>query len=539
MRIHVLVPSLAIALLASSCTRPATSPGVSAPRTTPERTDYASTSSMAEVQTFLFALNGLPRGNRLRTEVVGRSHEDREIVMVRAALPAIDESKALRALVIANIHAGEVEGKEAVQALLREVALGQHEDLLARFVLYFVPIYNVDGNERSDVKNRPEQNGPEAVGLRANAQDLDLNRDFVKAEAKETQTLLALFNRLDPHLFFDLHTTDGSWHGYDLTSAPSLSPNCDPALADLSRSLLEAANLDLETAARPLTTFDYGNFETRDWDGSGAPSSQPDVRGWWTYDHRARYGINYFGLRNRIGILSEAYSNADFRSRIDATQAFVLAVLRQAGQREEALRSAFAIADSDTGTRGATTADSRPVQFGFDTVFAPPERLSIRVGDCDRIPWPDGRGVRFARRASSTIEVMPVFRRFQSRQWIAMPRAWALVDPPPAVTELLQHHGIEFEVLTTARRQAAATFAVTKKRKPKRPYQGHQELILDGTWGEPLPMDLPTGTLWIDGSQRLARLAAVLLEPQSEDSLSTWNYFEAATADRYPVMRIL
>ncbi|MEQ1632697.1 MAG: M14 family metallopeptidase [Planctomycetota bacterium] len=540
MRTRLLASWVWPTLLWTSCQRPETSAVTTAPRTTPEHTAYERTSSVADVQRFLFELNGLPCGNRLHVEVAGRSHEDREILLVRAALPGIDESKALRALVIANIHAGEVEGKESVQAILREIALGEHADLLARFVLYFVPVYNVDGNERIDVKNRPEQNGPAAVGQRANAQGLDLNRDFVKAEAPETRALLALFQRLDPHLFFDLHTTDGSWHDYDLTYAPSLSTNCDDGVAALSRTLLEAASSRLEDAERPFHTFDYGNFETRDWDGGGAPSSQAEVRGFWTYDHRARYGVNYFGLRNRIGILSEAYSNADFETRIEATRAFVLAVLREAGHREDSLRAAFHWADSmsDGGSLDPATDVLESVTFGFDTVFAKPESLALRIGDCDRLPWPDGRGVRFARKPSTAVEVLPVFRRFESKTQVRLPRAWVVPNPPPAATELLQRHGIEFEVLTEARTEPAATFAVTKKRKPKRPFQGHQELVLEGDYGDPELTMLPVGSLWIDGCQRLARLAATLLEPQSEDSLSTWNYFEAVTADRYPVLRL-
>src|SRR5262245_34568892 len=182
-----------------------------APKTTPEATDHQRTSTCAEVATFLQALPQLTHGDRLTITSPGKSHGGHDLQLVRCALPGVDQQKALRALVIANIHAGEVEGKEAVQQIAREIALGQHEDLLQHAVVWFVPIYNIDGNERMDPKNRPEQNGPDAVGERSNGQGFDLNRDFVKAEADETRILLKLFAELDPHLFMDLHTTDGSW----------------------------------------------------------------------------------------------------------------------------------------------------------------------------------------------------------------------------------------------------------------------------------------------------------------------------------------
>lgn len=526
---HGLNAALLLAL--GACAAPAP-----APQTTPEATQHARTSSHAEVAAFVDALRALPHGDRLQVGSMGRSHEGRDLFLVRAALPKTNEPEALRALVVANIHAGEVEGKEAVQQMLREIALGEHEDLLERFVLYFVPVYNADGNERLAAKNRPEQNGPVVVGERANAQGLDLNRDFVKAEAPETRALLGAFARLDPHVFFDLHTTDGSWHGYDLTYAPSLAPNCDASVATLSRHLLDDATSSLLQATPPIPTFDYGNFETRDWDGGGAPSSRDDVRGWWTYDHRARYGVNYFGLRNRIGVLSEAYSNADFASRIRATHAFVLAVLRAAAEREPTLREAFAAADARLD--GEPGPDSPAPDFAFATTFAAPETLDVRVGDCERIALPDGLGIRFARKPQVHIERMPVFRTFEGRQRIALPLAWAIPSPPPGTEAMLRLHDVRCEVLEAPRRVEASRFAVTQKRKPKRPFQGHQELVLEGTHGESRLVDLPAGTLWVEARQPRARIAATLLEAQSEDSLSTWNRFEDVTAEHYPVLRV-
>lgn len=520
--------------IAAACSGPRlVEPAGSAPQTTPERTGHAETSRLADVETFLAELQPLAHADRLRRESFGTSHEGRDLPMVRVARTDIDEASSLRALVLANIHAGEVEGKEAVQVLLREFAHGQHSDLLDHCVLYFVPVYNADGNERVALTNRTEQNGPDAVGERANAQGLDLNRDFVKSEAPETRALLAAMNRIDPHLFFDLHTTDGSWHGYDLTYAPSLSPNCDPQIASLSRALLDAATASLLAQPSPMRTFDYGNFETRDWDGGGAPSSKEGVRGWWTYDHRARYCVNGFGLRNRIGILSEAYSNAPFAERIASTRAFVLACLRAAAQRADDVRSATRGADERLVAREQAT------PFGVDTQFAEPERLEVLVGDCERIPLPDGRGVRFVAKDGFTREAMPVFRAFASKRSIDLPAAWAIPQPPQEVVDALRRHGVQFRILTAPKETTVREFAVAKKRKPKRPFQGHQELVLEGAYATPEPRTLPGGSLWIDARQPLARLAATLLEPESEDSLSTWNFLEGATGDSYPVLQVL
>jgi len=219
-------------MLATSCApsinRPLT-PG-DYPRTRPELTQYRETSHYADVRQFLDSLRKL--GVPLTFGSIGKTTEGRLIPFVIASRPKVStpsEAKSLRRPIVyvqGNIHAGEVEGKDALLALIRDLTFAPKPNVLDSIVLIAVPIYNADGNERfaSQAVNRTEQNGPELVGTRANAQSLDLNRDYVKAEAPETRASLAMFNAWDPDVFVDLHTTDGSFHGYALTYSPSLSP---------------------------------------------------------------------------------------------------------------------------------------------------------------------------------------------------------------------------------------------------------------------------------------------------------------------------
>ncbi len=503
------------------------------PKTVPEATNFTATSRAADVERFLNACVRLSHGDRLTVRVAGKTHEGRAQLLVKIAAPTTNASQPprLRALIIGNIHAGEVEGKEAAQQLVREFASGEHSDLLAQCELWFLPIYNVDGNEEVAPKNRAGQNGPDLVGQRPNGQGLDLNRDFVKLDAPETRTLVQLFSEVDPHLFVDLHTTNGSYHGYHLTYAPGLSPNGDPGVARLSRALLDDADAAMQKD-HGFATFDYGNFETKDWDGSGSPESTPGVRGWYSYDHRARYGINYFGLRNRLAVLSEAYSYDDFKTRIAATRAFVLTLLQGLVRRADEVRQVTAAADQ-------RLREDAPVWFGYDTTYAPPESLPVLVGAVDRVDGSGEQDLRFVRQGAGTAETMPVFRGFRARSQRVLPDAWAIAGPSPEVITRLQQHGIQFTAVDAVRRVQAQRFAVTNKKKPKRPYQGHQELQLAGTWSAPTATELPLGTIVISAHQRLGRLAAQLLEPESEDSLSTWNFFEAQTTDTYPVLRIV
>jgi len=518
----------ALALLPSLLTAPLHAQQ-DAPRTVAEASGYAETSRAADVARFVEACTQLPHGDRLTPGSMGRSHEDRRMLLVRAALPGANPHAQLRVVVIGNIHAGEVEGKEAVQELLREIAQGQHAGILERCTVWFVPTYNVDGNEAVKVGNRRGQNGPDAVGQRPNGQGLDLNRDFVKADAPETRALLRLFDEVDPHLFVDLHTTNGSRHGYHLTYAPSLNPNVDARVDRFTREMLERARSLMQQQG--LETFDYGNFETRDWDGGGAPTSAGG-RGWYTYDSRARYGINYFGLRNRLSVLSEAYSYADFETRIRATKSFVLALLTDLVANERDARAAMAAADA------AVTAGEVPVWFGTQTSFAPAESLPVLVGAVERAGGEGDQPLRYVRVDRSEPEEMRVVRRFRSARRRRLPEAWVVLSPSVAVADRLRLHGVRFQPLDAAATMDARAFRVIKKRKPKRPYQGHQALVLEGAWQEVAPRLVPAGALIVRADQRLARVAATLLEPLSEDGLSTWNFFEDQTGETYPVLRI-
>ena len=131
---------------------------------------------------------------------------------------AVKATGKLRVHIQGNIHAGEVEGKEAAQVLLREFAMGQHKDWLETTVFLITPIFNADGNEKFAMNNRGPQNGPiNGQGTRANGQGLNINRDFMKMETPEARAFAKLWNDYDPHVGFDLHTSDGSTHGYYLT----------------------------------------------------------------------------------------------------------------------------------------------------------------------------------------------------------------------------------------------------------------------------------------------------------------------------------
>jgi hypothetical protein len=477
---------------------------------------------------------------------IGKTNEGRDIPYVIASRPLVTSPAAAHALgrpivyVQANIHAGEIEGKEALLALLRDLVFSPKSNALDSIVLIAVPIYNADGNERfaSQSVNRTEQNGPELVGVRANAQNLDLNRDYVKAEAPETRASLAMFNAWDPDVFVDLHTTDGSFHGYALTYSPSLSPAAVFGGVYARDSLLPILRQRMR-ARDGFEIFDYGNFVT---DERGLVPDTSVREAWATYDSRPRFGTNYYGIRGRIGILSEAYSHDSLARRIASTYAFVNEILSLVAEKGQAIRSLSARADSQPLAWGRSPDSLQMVAVRSELIATPPKldvvkEDLVKTGD-SALTQP---GVPRGERRSGVFRTirMPVYDRFTSTLDRLPPAAYVIAPQDTAAVSLLRRHGIRVDRSDSAWSARGETFTIDSIISAPRLFQGHHEVWLKGTWQRALQA-IPARSFIVSTAQPLGSLIVYLLEPESEDGLTTWNVFDTdlRKGGHYPVTRI-
>jgi hypothetical protein len=547
----------AVALLATAAlgcaSTPAGSPNSGAgPRTRAERTNYLETSRYADVIAFLDSLKGRPE---LSFGSIGRTNEGREIPYVIASRPRVstpeEAAKLQRPIVYVqgNIHAGEVEGKEALLALLRDLTSSRAPSVLDSVVLIAVPIYNADGNERfgRQEQNRGSQNGPAMVGVRANAQGLDLNRDYIKAEAPETRASLAMFNKWKPDVFVDLHTTNGSYHGYALTYAPPLNP-ASPLGVYTRDSVMPVLRQRMQSRQR-FATFDYGDFISDD----------TLSKGWVTFDSRPRFGTNYYGLRGKISILSEAYSHDPFETRVKSSYAFVTEILSLVSERGQLLQMLANLRPSSPNLiRNFEDARVRAPAQRVDAVHrnipirarmtARPDSGNLvaevveRTGDSTRTQPGVPRG---RRRTGRYVTVkMPVFDRFEPTLNAPMPERYIIPAADTGAVRVLREHGITVSVAQTpvAGMDAVANafvFLIDSTIVAPRAFQGHREMRLAGKWRQ-RAMPVPPGSFIVDTRQPLGLLAVYLLEPQSDDGLVTWNYFDAALkpGGLYPVFKV-
>jgi hypothetical protein len=308
-----------------------------------------------------------------------------------------------------------------------------------------------------------------------------------------------------------------------LTYAPSLSTNVDPDLDRMAREEFLPGVRAAMARRAGWRIFDYGNF-------SGREQVQ-----WTTYDHRPRFGTNYVGLRNRFSILSEAYSYLPFQERVDVTHDFVLEILTYAAEHAEQLRAACDAAD-ERAVGGAVT-------FGVDTGLAAGRALEVMRGSLSSVELP-GLGTRRVVGDEWTTETMQVRVSFESKRQVALPAAWALPEPGPEVLKRLAWHGLQVIHLEEEVTSTLDVFEIEEVRRAKRLFQGHHETSVRGDW-RTREGTLPAGTVLVSALQPRVRVAAQLLEPESEDGLVTWNFFDDHLAEAaegqpglYPVLRI-
>ena len=353
-----------------------------------------------------------------------------------------------------------------------------------------------------------------------NAQGLDLNRDHMKLRSPEARSLVGLIDRYDPHIVVDLHTTNGTQHAYHLTYSPPLHPDTDAALVELvRRDLLPYATERIR---------DVGGWRAYYYGNAYAPDN--GELGWYTFDYRPRFNNNYVGLRNRIAVLSEAYSYASFRDRVEATLAFVEAILDYAHGNARRIKDAVAAADAR---------DLRGERLPLRAVFERGAEAEILMGATEE-RLSRYSGLRYLARLDSVRpERMAEYGAFAATETERVPESYFVPSGLDSVVDLLALHGVRTRALPEPLRVEGEQFVVDSMHVAEREFQGHREREVYGQW-VPAVLDLPAGTLEVPMTQPLARLVFHLLEPRAPDGVVNWNLVDEALeadAGSYPILR--
>ena len=486
-----------------------------------EKTQFEETTLSYEVRNFVNTLSEL--SDDVTVEVFGQSLSGQDLQLVIMADPRIttpEEAKASGKPIIyiqGNIHAGEVEGKEAIMTLMREIAFEEKHYLLDNQIILFCPNYNPDGNDKLADNNRGSQDGsPLLAGERASGEGFDLNREGLKLEALEAKALVKnVFGRWDPALFVDLHTDNGSWHGYAVNFAPSFhsAGQIEPTTFT-KENIFPWIQTDILNRSG-IQTWWHGYYRNR-------AGQTPVYSG---YSHQPRYMTNYVGLRNRMGILSESFAHQLFELRYEATYRLIESILRYTNDHAEEVVKLIADADKETietikqqagklqkGVRYKLTDKAEVVSIlARETVAKEDKNGRRRTRGTGKIYWQDS---------------VKHFNSFVPTMLSTVPKAYYFSKDFSAIADKLKEHGIEVEQLDTRIKMGGEQFLVQKYKKNSRSrYPGHNPVTLEGIF-EPAQKTFKAGDYKVSLEQPLAWLIFYLLEPQSDDGLVFWNFFD-------------
>jgi murein tripeptide amidase MpaA len=447
---------------------------------------------------------------QLRMVSIGKSGEGRDLWMVIASKERAFTAEALRKsgkptlLAQAGIHAGEIDGKDAGLMLLRDMTVrGTKRDLLDRANFLFVPIYNTDGHERFSKFTRINQRGPEEGGWRTTARNLNLNRDYVKADLSETRAMIRALREWQPDLYVDLHVTDGADYQYDVTYGYNNASGHSPAIAAwLDRAFKPAVD-------RALTDMGHipGPFVFTDDPMKGISNGPSDPR----------LSHGYGDARHVPTVLVENHSLKPYDQRVLGMYVFLEQALRTIGGDAAALRQAMT---SDRTRRAENVPFSWRVPEGQNETIEfkgiESRRVLSPVTGAVRIEW-TGKPItaRVPNRLST--EVATSAKRPKA-YWV--PPAWT------EVIELLDLHGIQYERIAAPREVDVTMDRFSDVKFAAQQFEGHVRVTATAT-PERRRETFPAGSLRIPTDQVLGDLAVILLEPSSPDSLFQWGFFHS------------
>ena len=492
-------------------------------QTVAEKSDFKSTSDYNDVRIFIDQLK--KSSHYIRTESIATSVEGREVPLLIIGNPLpkspndLVNDKRIVVYIQADIHAGEVEGKEATLMYVRDLLSEKNPEMLKNIVLLICPLFNPDGNEKISPLNRTYQNGPvNGVGVRYNGQFLDLNRDAMKAESPEVRGVLKnVFDKWDPAVFMDCHTTDGSYHIEPTTFTWMVNPNGDNSLITYMREKMMPDMSKTLSGKYMVENCFYGEFYDM---------MDPD-KGWVLDASEPRYLSNYYGIRNRLGILNENYVYADFKSRVMGCYYLIHSLIDYASVHKSEIENMLKDADKRTIARGTNPAvtDSFAIEYKVRPL---PGKVTVKTYEAELINDADGRRnyKRTDRRKDVTI---PYYIDYYPTINVKFPFAYLITTHDPAITDILKIHGIKIEELSADTKIDVQRFEISELKGATKLNQGHYTNSISGKYisGQ---IDFPAGSLVVRTAQPLGNLAAYLLEPQSNDGLVVWNYF-----DRYLV----
>lgn len=512
---------LAIVLGAISMSTHAAGPHDTDWTTPAEASEFRTTPSYTQTLAYLQRLQQAAP-DTIKLENFGITPQGHPMTVVIASKDGTFTPDAARAahkpivLLQAGIHPGEIEGKDAGLMLLRDIAVaGKYPHLLDHVVLVYIPVFSVDGHEYTSPYNRINQNGPESMGFRGQAQYLNLNRDYIKADAPEMLAWLKLWQTWLPDFLIDVHTTDGADYQYDLTWYTEDPHKLDPTVAQWQHALMVEQAMPAYEKLGHLASI-YLEFK----DG------RDPRKGIQNFGSGPRFSTGYAALQNRPALLVETHMLKTYAVRVHAVYDLVRVLLEDINRNPAALLAATGQADAHTIARVDNARAQEPLTFKPDPTPAPFElkgyaftQTHSDISNDTWIQYDPNKPVTY--RIDNRNGLLPDIS-------ITPPAAYIVPGEWKTIIDKLDAHGIAYRRIGHPMKEVDATaYQLDEPKWAEAPFEGHLMLQSFNLHAHPIEMTLPAGSVIVPMSQRAANVAIQLLEPQASDSLLRWGYLNA------------
>lgn len=445
-----------------------------------------------------------PQGRKLKAVIVSKD---------KAFTPALARKSNKAIVLIQNgIHPGEIEGKDACMLLLREILVTKEKShLLDNLILLIIPVLNIDGHERLSQFNRPNQNGPKQMGWRTNALNLNLNRDYLKADTPEIQSFLKLFNDWLPDFMIDNHTTNGADYQYHVTYGIETHQNIDRGLVNwINNKYLPFLKTKVESDGfiiGPYMEFKDGTIESGILDLPSPP----------------RLSHGYCAAQNRVCLLVETHSLKPFDNRVFSTKSMMTHTLEFVNKNSRELIELNKQADKNPVKNYLIDKKKFPLVLTSNGKF---DKFIFKGFEWyDEYSEITGSTVRKYTNKPIEIEI-PIFNQAKSLKKIIVPKAYIIPQEFQSIIKILGYHQIKYSELQSNKKFKVERYRFSDIQFAPKPYEGRQLPIFNTICFEQV-VTLPKGTYIVPTNQRTLRVIVNLLEPDAPDSFVHWGFFNA------------
>lgn len=408
-----------------------------------------------------------------------------------------------------GIHPGEPCGVDASMMLVRDYLNGSLEnDYSERITLVIIPLYNIGGSLNRGSYSRANQQGPEYYGFRGNAKNLDLNRDFIKADSRNARTMNRIFNYWQPHIFIDNHTSNGADYQYSITLIPTQHNKLHPILADFMN--------------QDMLPYLFNTMEARNWEMTPYVYARtPPDEGIAGFLDLPRYSSGYAALHNAISFMPETHMLKPFRNRVWSVYHFMDAVVQFSGSKQQTIienkaRADQAVREQDTFDLNweldMTRADT--ILFKGYTAQYKPSQIS-------------GQDRLYYDHAAPFEQYIPHYNYYRASLSAKKPLAYIIPQAYREVIERLQWNGVETKRLPTDTTIEAEYYYIEDYQTRRSPYEGHYLHYDIQVRKDTLRQKFHAGDVLVYTNQVSNPYILSVLEPQAVDSYFAWNFFDA------------